>query len=126
MGIFKGFKDMADMLVAAPDLIESANAMGAEAKLMQQNQAAASGMSPVVIQPPAASLVPIAGVDLDLYVRISKGIAAYNYDAAMLPTVATSFGISQGDWTIASAGWATRIQTDGSVGARFNQLYLAA
>jgi hypothetical protein len=124
MNILKGFKDMADMLVAAPDLIESANAMGAEAKLMQQNQAAVS--APVVIQPPAASLVPIAGVDLDLYVRISKGIAAYNYDAAMLPTVATSFGISQADWTIASAGWATRIQTDGSVGARFNQLYLAA
>ena len=64
--------------------------------------------------------------DLDLYVRISKGIAAYNYDAAMLPTVATSFGISQADWTTASAGWATRIQTDGSVGARFNQLYMAA
>ena len=123
MNILKGFKDMADMLVAAPDLIESANAMGAEAKLMQQNQASAAS---VVIQPAAASLVPIAGVDLDLYVRISKGIAAYNYDAAMLPTVATSFGISQADWTIASAGWATRIQTDGSVGARFNQLYLAA
>jgi len=123
MNILKGFKDMADMLVAAPDLIESANAMGAEAKLMQQNQASAA---PVVIQPAAASLVPIAGVDLDLYVRISKGIAAYNYDAAMLPTVATSFGISRADWTIASAGWATRIQTDGSVGARFNQLYLAA
>jgi len=123
MNILKGFKDMADMLVAAPDLIESANAMGAEAKLMQQNQASAA---PVVIQPAAASLVPIAGVDLDLYVRISKGIAAYNYDAAMLPTVATSFGISQADWTTASAGWATRIQTDGSVGARFNQLYMAA
>ena len=123
MNILKGFKDMADMLVAAPDLIESANAMGAEAKLMQQNQASAAS---VVIQPAATSLVPIAGVDLDLYVRISKGIAAYNYDAAMLPTVATSFGISQADWTIASAGWATRIQTDGSVGARFNQLYLAA
>jgi hypothetical protein len=123
MNILKGFKDMGDMLLAAPDLIESANAMGAEAKLMQQNQASAA---PVVIQPPAASLVPIAGVDLDLYVRISKGIAAYNYDAAMLPTVASSFGISPADWTLASAGWATRIQTDGSVGARFNQLYLAA
>lgn len=123
MNILKGFKDMADMLVAAPDLIQSANEMGAQAKLMQQNQAA---VSPVAIQPPAASLVPIAGVDLDLYVRISKGIAAYNYDAAMLPTVAASFGISQADWTIASGGWATRIQTDGSVGARFNQLYTAA
>jgi hypothetical protein len=123
MNILKGFKDMADMLVAAPDLIESANAMGAEAKLMQQNQASATS---VVIQPAAANLVPIAGVDLDLYVRISKGIAAYNYDAAMLPTVASSFGISQADWTAASAGWATRIQSDGSVGARFNQLYMAA
>jgi len=123
MNILKGFKDMADMLVAAPDLIQSANEMGAQAKLMQQNQAA---VTPMVIEPAAASLVPIAGVDLDLYVRISKGIAAYNYDAAMLPTVASSFGVSQADWTIASGGWATRIQSDGSVGARFNQLYLAA
>lgn len=123
MNILKGFKDMADMVIAAPDLIESANELGAQARLMQQNQAA---VAPAAVQPPAESLAPIAGVDLDLYVRISKGIAAYNYDAAMLPTVAASFGVSQADWTIASGGWASRIQSDGSVGVRFNQLYTAA
>lgn len=124
MNILKGFKDMGDMLIAAPDLFQSANEMAAEAKTMQANQAQAA--SPVAVELPASAIAAIAGVDLDLYVRISKGIAGYGYDAAMLPTVAASFGVSAADWTTASAGWAQRIQSDPGVGARFNQLYTAA
>ena len=124
MNILKGFKDMADMVIAAPDLIQSANDMAAEAKQMQA-AAAVAPTAAATVQLPAGVIEPIAGVDLDLYVKISKGIAGYGYDAAMLPTVASSFGISQADWTTASAGWAQRIQANPAVGARFNQLYTA-
>ena len=124
MNILKGFKDMADMVIAAPDLIQSANDMAAEAKQMQASYAAAPAAA-TAVQLPASAIEAIAGVDLDLYVKISKGIAGYGYDAAMLPTVASSFGISAADWTTASAGWAQRIQATPAVGARFNQLYTA-
>ena len=124
MNILKGFKDMADMVIAAPDLIQSANDMAAEAKQMQASYAAAPAAA-TAVQLPASAIEAIAGVDLDLYVKISKGIAGYGYDAAMLPTVAASFGIKQAEWTTASAGWAQRIQANPAVGARFNQLYTA-
>ena len=124
MNILKGFKDMADMVIAAPDLIQGANEMAAEAKLMQASYAAAPAAA-ATVQLPAAAIEAIAGVDLELYVKISKGIAGYGYDAAMLPTVASSFGISAANWTTASAGWAQRIQANPAVGARFNQLYTA-
>ena len=124
MNILKGFKDMADMVIAAPDLIQSANDMAAEAKQMQAN-AVVAPTAAAAVQLPAGVIEPIAGVDLELYVKISKGIAGYGYDAAMLPTVASSFGISPADWTTASAGWAQRIQANPAVGARFNQLYTA-
>jgi hypothetical protein len=124
MNIIKGFKDMADMVIAAPDLIQSANDMAAEAKQMQASHGAAP-VAAASVQPADAAIEPIAGVDLDLYVKISKGIAGYGYDAAMLPTVASSFGVSAANWTVASVGWAQRIQANPSVGARFNQLYTA-
>lgn len=117
MGLFKGLKDMADMVNAAPDMIASAYEMADQAKAMQPPAA------PAAAEPAAQNLVPINGVDLELYARVSKGIAAYGYDAALLPTVAASLGVAAGDWAAAQSGWATRIQTDSGVGARFNQLY---
>jgi hypothetical protein len=121
MNIIKGFKDLGAMATAAPGLIESANEMAATAKAMQ-----GASVPVTASQPAAEHLAPIAGVDLDTYVRVSKGIAAYGYDAAMLPAVAATLGVSASDWSLAQAGWAQRIQTDAGIGARFNQLYLAA
>ncbi len=41
MGLFKGMKDMKDMVAAAPGMVESAQQMGANAQVMQQQQAVA-------------------------------------------------------------------------------------
>lgn len=122
MGIIKGFKDMGAMLNAAPDLIESANQLAANA----QAQVQAAAQAQTAAEPSAAVLAAIGGVDLAAYVQVSKGIAAYAYDATKLPLVAASYGISAENWALAQDGWAARIQSDPAVGATFNQLYTAA
>lgn len=132
MGIFKDFKDMAAMAKAAPDLIMSSQQLAENAKAQaaaaEQQQGAAGGgfgmPAPTPIDP--ANLEPIAGVDLEKYVAVTKGIAAYNYDAAHLPTVAAGLGIGAAEWAQAQTGWAARIMADRTgVGARYNQLYTA-
>ena len=122
MNLFKSIKDMGAMVNAAPDLIESANRLAENAKVQQ-----AQAMAPaVVLEPSAEALTPIAGVDLAVYARVSKGIAAYGYDATKLPLVASAYGVSADNWALAQTGWAARIQSDGAVGAKFNQLYAGA
>jgi hypothetical protein len=122
MNLLKSIKDMGAMMNAAPDLIESANRLAENAKVQQ-----AQAMAPaVVVEPSAEALAPIAGVDLAVYARVSKGIAAYGYDAAKLPVVASAYGVSAANWAIAQTGWAARIQNDAAVGAKFNQLYAGA
>ena len=116
MNLFTAVKDMGAMMNAAPGLIESANRLAENA----QAQAAAPTAT---AEPSAAALAPIAGVDLTVYARISKGLSAYGYDATKLPLVASAFGVSADNWALAQAGWAARIQADAAVGARFNQLY---
>ena len=119
MNLFTAVKDMGAMMNAAPGLIESANRLAENAKV-QQGQAAAPTAT---AEPSAAALAPIAGVDLTVYARVSKGLSAYGYDATKLPLMASTFGVSADNWALAQAGWAARIQADAAVGARFNQLY---
>ena len=84
MNLLKSMKDMGAMMNAAPDLFESANRLAENAKVQQ-----AQAMAPAaVVEPSAEALAPIAGVDLAVYARVSKGIAAYGYDASKLPLVA--------------------------------------
>jgi hypothetical protein len=68
------------------------------------------------------ALAPIAGVGLETYVRIVKGIAP-SHDTSRLPLVAAMNGISRADWDAAQRGWAQRIQADRALGSYFNQLY---
>jgi hypothetical protein len=69
---------------------------------------------------------PIAGVSLELYVQISKGLAAYNYDQSKAADVAASKGVLESDWTAAVDGWNARMRSNPTVGQRFNSLYRAA
>ncbi|SKA89276.1 hypothetical protein SAMN06295879_1169 [Agreia bicolorata] len=131
MNIIKGFRDMGAMLNAAPGLIESANEMSAQAKAMQAPAAGSSAGAygfgaPVQIEPNPANLVPIAGVDIELWARIAKGIAPYGYDVSKLPAVAASFGVAPADWAVAVEGWNTRLAADPGVAQRFNAIYRAA
>jgi len=123
MNILKSFKDMGAMITAAPDMIDSANQMAAQARQMQAQAAAAP--VPVAAAPAPENLTPIAGVDITLYVTISKGVAVYNYDAAMLPSIAAAHGVNAADWQLAQGGWTARLTTDPGVASMFNSLYTA-
>src|SRR4051812_9377326 len=108
MGLFKQVKDLKKTVEAAPGLINQAQEMGAQAQQMQaaqqaaavqaqqqalaaQQAAAAPGASAVAEGP---DYEPIAGVSLDLYAEVSKGLAAYNYDQSKAVEVAASKGVS--------------------------------
>ncbi len=108
MGIFKQMKDMKATVAAAPDMIDQAN------QLAEQSRAAGPDFE------------PIAGVSLELYVEISKRLAAFNYDLSKAADVAASKGVTQSEWTAAVDGWNARLRSNPSVGQRFNLLYTAA
>ncbi|MCD5346209.1 hypothetical protein PX701_02985 [Agromyces sp. H3Y2-19a] len=124
MNLFKQFGDMAEMVKAAPGLIDQANQLQAQSEQYRQ-QMDIQAVQAMTADPQPGNLDPIAGVDLDRYARISKGIAAYGYDATKLPAVAAMFGVDEASWASAAAGWAARIQADRGVGRRFNEIYQA-
>jgi hypothetical protein len=67
---------------------------------------------------------PIAGVSLELYAEIAKGLAAYNYDQSKGPELAAAKGVSAESWQAAVDGWNARMQSNRAVGQRFNALYM--
>jgi hypothetical protein len=69
---------------------------------------------------------PIAGVALDQFAAVSKGIAAYNYDRSRLAEMAAARGIDPVSWEAASQGWTSRIRASPAIAQEFNQLYRAS
>lgn len=133
MGMFKQMKDMKAMVGAAPDMIQNAQAMGAQAQEMaalQQQQAlaaqqqafGAAGAAPAGGLD-AAAIEPIAGVSLEQYADISRGLQAYNYDQSKAPELAAAQGVSAEAWEAAVAGWNDRIKANPAVAKEFNRLY---
>ncbi len=120
--MFKQFRDMTKMVQAAPGLIDQANALAAQSEAYRQ-QMDVMAMQAMTAEPAPGALEPIAGVDLDRYARIVKGIAAFGYDEAKLPVVAGMFGIDPESWATAQVGWGERIRADRGVGRRFNEIY---
>jgi len=123
MGIFKSFADMSKMAQAAPGLIQQAQELQAQAAQYQQSMDLMA--QPLTAEPQPGNLEPIAGVDLEQYARVTKGIAPYGYDESQLVAVAATLGIGPQAWAEAQAGWAARIQADRGVGRRFNEIYSA-
>ncbi|HXS64852.1 MAG TPA: hypothetical protein VN767_18515 [Streptosporangiaceae bacterium] len=132
-------KDMRDMANAAPGMIAQAQQMGAQAQEMAaaQQQAAQARMAAMQAQqqggfaapgaaPAGPDFEPIAGVSLEQFAAISKGVAAYNYDASKLVEVAASKGVDAASWETAHVGWNDRIKANPAVAQRFNLLYRAA
>jgi hypothetical protein len=131
MGLMKDFKDMKNVVAAAPDMITEAQKMAANAQAMaaQQQQAAAAMMAQ---QPgmgaPAAPAVgpdfdPVAGVSLELFAEVAKGLAEYNYDQNMAVQIAGMKGIAADAWKTASDEWNARMKANPAVAQRFNALY---
>jgi hypothetical protein len=144
MGMLKRMKDMKDMVNAAPGMVEQAQQLGAQAQQMAQAQQAAAQVQMAQAQMAQAQRMgqfgglpgtqpgsvstgpdfdPIAGVSLEDFAAVSKGIAAYNYDQAKLPEIAAARGIPAFNWDEATKGWNGRIQANPAVAQRFNQLY---
>jgi hypothetical protein len=134
--MLKRMKDMKEMVNAAPGMVAQAQQMGAQAQQMaaahqaaaqaQLAQAQGGGFQPGGVAGPAgADLEPVAGVTLEQFVAVSKGVAAYNYDQTKLPEIALSQGIDPVSWQSASSAWNDRIKASPAVAQRFNQLYRA-
>jgi hypothetical protein len=66
---------------------------------------------------------PIAGVGLEQFAAVSRGIAAFGHDQSKLFHVTAAAGISVRHWEAASQGWQDRIQGNHAVARRFNQFY---
>jgi hypothetical protein len=138
--MFKRMKDMRDMVEAAPGMVAQARQLGAQAQQMAAAQQAAyaaqaqqagfaAQAQPAVAGAGAAEgadFDPIAGVSIEQFAAVSKGVAAFGYDPAKLPEIAASRGIAQADWQAAHQGWNERIKRNRAVAQRFNQLYRAA
>jgi hypothetical protein len=133
MGMFKRMKDMKDMIEAAPGMVAQAQQLGAQAQQMAVAQQAAmqaqfgqaGGAQPGTAPAGAAGtdFEPIAGVTLEQFVSVSRGVAAYGYDASKLADVAASQGIDSFTWDTAQRGWNERIHRNRAVAQRFNQIY---
>ena len=126
MGLFKQMKDAKEALAAAPDMVEQAQQMQANATAMQQaaavnaaNQATQGG----TINVEGPDFEPIGPVSLEVFAEVSKGLAAYNYDQTKAPEIAATKGISGEDWQKGMDGWNERMQRNPAVGQRFNALY---
>lgn len=135
MGLFKQLKDMKQMTEAAPGMVTAARQMGAQAQEMAAAQQAVAHQQMQQMQaaqqaamagtgPGAADYEPIAGVSIELYAEVSKGLAAYNYDQSKAVEIAASKGISPDSWERALAGWNDRIRDNPGVAQRFNALYM--
>jgi len=134
MGLFKQMKDMKDLVAAAPGLIDQSQEMAANAQVMQQQMMAqqqaamqqAMGQQGAAVAAQPGGLDAIAGVDLQTYAKIVKGIAPLNYDQALLPGIAASNGVDAASWTQAHDGWNARIKADPGVASAFSAAYQVA
>ena len=101
MGMFKQLKDAKDMINAAPGMVAQAQQMAAQAQqmaaaqqaAMQAQMAAHAGGAQATADPVGPDFEPIAGVALDQFAAVSKGVAAYNYDPSKLVVIAAAKGI---------------------------------
>jgi hypothetical protein len=122
-------KDGAEMLAAKDQILEQAAELrAAQAAAGQQAVAGmpGAGVLPATGPIDEAELAPIAGVSLEKYVEISKGLADVGYDQSKAHEVAVSRGVTVNDWDAAVAGWNERIKANRAVGQRFNQLYMGS
>ena len=124
MGLFKQMKDMKATVAAAPEMINQAQQLGANAQA--QAMAMQASMTQVATAPVAttgADFAPIAGVSLDLYAQISKDLAGVGYDQSQAAGLAAARGVPADAWQAALDGWNARMQTNPAVARQFNALY---
>ena len=67
---------------------------------------------------------PIAGVSIELYAAVSRGLAAAGFDQSHATEIAAAHGVAGDAWDAAVAGWNERIKAHPDVAMRFNALYM--
>jgi len=134
VGLFKQMKDMKKMVEAAPGMVNQAQQLGAQAQEMaaaqqaaaQQQMAAHQAAQDQAMTAGTADFEPIAGVSLEQFAQVSKGLAAHGYDQSKAVEVAASHGISPENWQTAMDGWNERIKGNPAIGQQFNKLYMGS
>jgi hypothetical protein len=132
MGMFKQMKQMKDMVHDAPAQISQAQELAKNAQAMSAayQAQATQQMAQFNAAPAAATTGPdfeaVGGVSLDLYVEISKGVAAAGNDQSQAPLLAAAHGISPSDWDSATSTWNARMRSNPAVGQQFSALYRSA
>lgn len=132
MGLFKQMKDMKNAVEQAPDMINQAQQMGAQAQEMQAAQMAAAqqaqqqqmAANSAATTAGEGDFSPINGVSLEQYAAVCKQLGASAGDPAAAHAAAQGAGIGADDWDAAAAGWAERMKGGSAVGQKFNQLYM--
>lgn len=132
MGMFKQLKDAKKAVEAAPGLIDQSMQMADQAQQMAAAQQAAAQQAAAQQQAAAAQQAgaaagpdfePIAGVSLEQFADVCKGLAAHGYDQSKGVEVAASRGISPVDWQQALDGWNARVKANPAVAQRFSAAY---
>jgi hypothetical protein len=136
VGLFKQMKDMKKTVEAAPGMISQAQQLGAQAQEMaaaqqaaaqaQMAQAQAAQAQAMEAGKAGADMEPIAGVSLEQFATISKGLAAHGYDQSKAVEVAASHGVSAENWQQAMDGWNDRIKGNPAIAQQFNKLYMGS
>jgi len=128
--MFRQIKEMKAMLEGSPEMVEQAQALGAQAQRLAVAQAAVrqadgtrTGYPEGGYAQAGGSDEPIAGVSLEQYAAISKYAAAFGHDPAKMAELAEARGISELAWRAAVAGGNARLRADAAVARRFNLRY---
>ena len=126
MGIFKQFRDMANVVAVAPQLVDQARQMQVQAQAY--SQAAGQATWPAfagtsTIDPTDPRLAPIAGVSLLTYIRVVKGAAEQNLGADAVVARAASLGAARDAWQQAAYEWPARMRNDLNLATHYGTLY---
>jgi hypothetical protein len=133
VGMFKQLKDMKKTVEAAPGLVDQSMQMADQAQQMaaaqqaaaQQAMAQQQAAQQAAMQQPAAGgdFEPIAGVSLEQFAQVCKGLAAHGHDQSKGPEVAASMGIGPAEWQQALDGWNARVKANPAVAQGFSAAY---
>jgi hypothetical protein len=128
MGLFKRTKDnVADVsqmqqagtgqMAAGQAMYDEAVASGQLAEAVAHNEKTATATVS------SDELEPIAGVSLELFAEVTRGLADYNYDQTKAVVIAEQKGIAADAWQTAADGWNERITANPALSQEFSRLY---
>jgi uncharacterized protein with beta-barrel porin domain len=136
VGFMKDIKDMKTAVAGLPTVIHQADAVAAQgqqmmvAEMQAQREMAATATQQLEAKIAAAArtadLSPIAGVSLEIYAAIARGLVSAGYDPSKAEGVAASRGVAPDSWRQAMDGWNARIVANPAIAKQFNQFYAGA